>query len=221
MVAKERHFFANPHYSPPRFRLPPKRSLARAGLGIVRQTGSCLFHVRVFSTLKGHLRRLYTSNRVVNHPLRWPAVRACCVTWCCVESLSAYELRSLSLSLCLDPLSDKQPLRPCPSICLAKRCFLAAHQGGPSAHVAESTAITASLLALLGGWDGRYLRQTGATVVVFSLSGNHTRGASPRVEVCDVSIIMFFGSINELEGDVGCVEGVSDDAPPGMAALWT
>ena len=105
MVAKERHFFANPHYSPPRFRLPPKRSLARAGLGIVRQTGSCLFHVRVFSTLKGHLRRLYTSNRVVNHPLRWPAVRACCVTWCCVESLSAYELRSLSLSLSASILS--------------------------------------------------------------------------------------------------------------------
>ena len=137
------------------------------------------------------------------------------------SSLSLRMSFALSLSLCLDPLSDKQPLRPCPSICLAKRCFLAAHQGGPSAHVAESTAITASLLALLGGWDGRYLRQTGATVVVFSLSGNHTRGASPRVEVCDVSIIMFFGSINELEGDVGCVEGVSDDAPPGMAALWT
>ena len=31
------------------------------------QTGSCWFHVRVFSTLKGHLRRLYTSNRVVDH----------------------------------------------------------------------------------------------------------------------------------------------------------
>lgn len=37
------------------------------GVGLARQTGSCWFHVRGFSTLNGDLRRLFTSNRGVYH----------------------------------------------------------------------------------------------------------------------------------------------------------
>ncbi len=38
------------------------------GSELLRQTGSCLFHSVLFSHVNWHLRRLYTSNLVVDHP---------------------------------------------------------------------------------------------------------------------------------------------------------